>query len=163
MPFKRSGVCLLKDLRHYSKYVIDIGANTLDNITEYLGSRNSNGFVKLYNKKIEQKLNYDLTRLEITLDSLNYSNFNKQFPEIYTYADNNFLTYNTLNETDKVLLLLLRNDINNNIYLKMLGRKKTLKLRNLLFDKQILVSEYDFNTLVKVVKEIISLESYIEY
>ena len=51
--------------------------------TQYLGSKSSSvGRVKLYNKTVEAKLDYPLTRLELTLDpNKPYEEVN--FPEVY--------------------------------------------------------------------------------
>lgn len=61
LPISRNLVQLIKDHRKYSLTMC-----SLSDKSEYLGVRNSNGFVKLYNKTIESKLDRDITRLEIT-------------------------------------------------------------------------------------------------
>lgn len=65
-PIQRSEVSLLRDKRHYT-FVVSNG------VTEYLGSRNKNGFVKLYDKQKELEAKgitckEPKTRLEITIE-----------------------------------------------------------------------------------------------
>lgn len=156
IPIKRSCVTLMKDLRNYRKnYYLDLNSNSLENLTEYLGTRNSNGFVKLYNKKLEQKLDYDLTRLEITLEDYDYENFQKQLPVLYFNKNMNLFEYNELNDTDKVLIGLMSDNLNKNIYFKMLGRVKQEKLKKYIFDTtKVEINISDYLELVKRVKQI---------
>lgn len=65
IPYERTTLALERDQRKYATE-----QTSRENITEYLGCRNQVGRVKLYNKTIESKLDYDLTRLEITMDGL---------------------------------------------------------------------------------------------
>ena len=65
-PIKRESVSLMKDKRKYT-YIKSNG------VTEYLGTRNNNGYVKLYDKQKElEKQGVErsdpLTRLEITIE-----------------------------------------------------------------------------------------------
>lgn len=156
VPVKRSAVSLVKDLRNYKKnYYLDLQSNSLDNLTEYLGVRNKNGFVKLYNKTLEQKLNYDLTRVEITLDSFDYENMKKHLPKIVCQRQIDFIEYNSLNDTDKVLISLLSESVNANLYLKMLGRVKCEKLSKILFNSVMLdIGQTDYYNLVTEIKNI---------
>lgn len=63
IPVDRFSVFLVKDARAY------IERRHGQEWTQYLGAKSSTvGRVKLYNKTIEAKLDYPLTRLEITLD-----------------------------------------------------------------------------------------------
>lgn len=148
IPVKRELLTLQKDLRKYQKhFYVNVSSNSLSNITEYLGTRNSNGFVKVYNKTIEQNLDYDVTRVEITLDNFKYDNFIKNLPTFYYFDNENFnlFDFNSLNNTDKVLLSLINDNINYNVYLKMLGRGKKEKFEKFFkFRKQLFVSELDF-------------------
>ena len=156
IPVKRSLVCLLKDLRNYRKnYYLVQDSLSLDNVTEYLGQRNKNGFVKAYNKKLEQKLDYDLTRIEITLDSFDFENFNKHFPKIVYLKNLDLITYNSLNDTDKVLVSLLLENVNVNIYLKALGRVKQEKISNIILNSVMLdIGLFDFLNIVNKIKNI---------
>lgn len=73
IPIARNEIVMLKDNRTYGA----IKKSPLD-FTENLGSRNTVGRVKLYNKTIESKLDSTLTRLEITGD-LNNVNIPRVF------------------------------------------------------------------------------------
>lgn len=70
--FKKTGGCSVYSCSYRS----------FDNKTEYLGSHNSFGFTKLYNKQIESKLDYILTRLEITTEC-DILSFQKHIPTVY--------------------------------------------------------------------------------
>lgn len=64
LPAERVNVHLLKDNRVYSEF-----RRSQSDCTQYLGAKSSAvGRVKLYNKQIEAKLSFPLTRLELTLD-----------------------------------------------------------------------------------------------
>lgn len=78
VPVFREKVQLIKDNRKYMQ--IYRGSS---NYTEYLGNSVSGGRVKVYNKTIESVLDYDLTRIEVTCDSLEYDVFNRYMPNIY--------------------------------------------------------------------------------
>lgn len=77
IPVDRARCFLVKDRRLYveRKHGVEY--------TQYLGSKSSAvGRVKLYNKSAEAKLDYPLTRLELTLDpSTPYEDVN--FPSVY--------------------------------------------------------------------------------
>lgn len=156
IPVVRSLVSLSKDKRDYNKiYRLEKTSINIENITEYLGKRNNNGFVKLYNKTIECNLDYALTRLEITLDSLDYKNFLSQFPLVYYNTNYNLMNYANLSATDKVLFSLLSENENKNLYLKMLGRDKQEKFKNMLFNtEKVTITENDFYSLIYKVREI---------
>lgn len=62
-PLSRSDVFMLKDRRKYQLVIA-----SADDKSEYLGCRGETGFCKLYNKRLESALDYDLTRFEITYD-----------------------------------------------------------------------------------------------
>ena len=74
---KRENVILVKDNRKY-----ELIAYSLSNRTECLGMRSAVGRVKVYNKTLEAKLDYDLTRIEVTCEPTPESFF-KYYPEIY--------------------------------------------------------------------------------
>ncbi len=149
--------CLVKDLRDYRK-VYKIEQNSLDDYTEYLGKRNNNGFVKLYNKTKESNLSYELTRLEVTLDCFDYDNFLKYLPVVYFVREYFLLDTFDLNDTDKVLVSLLMQSNYANMYLKMLGRGKQEKLKKILFDLNSIVevSEVEYYSLVRNIRGIIA-------
>lgn len=126
IPTRRSLVRLIKDQRTYS-----IVRNSVENFTEYLGQMDKVGRVKVYNKTIESNLLDDVTRVEVTLpDIYNKVEFDKLFPVVMIQGYQSSIPFNdlTLNDTDKVLVELLRNCDNPDYYLKRLGRKKRDKL-----------------------------------
>ena len=79
----------------------------LDNRTYYFGRTNNR--VKIYNKKIESNLDYDLTRVEITskldinIKDILFYNYNVKLPDLYL---NNYL-YTFSDYKDKTLLAIL--------------------------------------------------------
>lgn len=76
IPIERLGCSLVKDGRLYEYH-----QKAPDDITEYLGRRNSPGRVKLYNKAKEQGLLLPMTRLEITTEC-DMVEFKKHIPEV---------------------------------------------------------------------------------
>ena len=126
LPFTRSDVVLVKEgKRSYCKQISN-------SVTEYLGVRNTTGFVKLYDKTVESDLYYDLTRLEITLD--NFEDIKLPSVCILGAYDDNLVD---LSNTDKVLLRLLRSvdyDVQQQC-LKDMGKTKRRKIKEYLFPK----------------------------
>lgn len=136
IPIKRDFVYLRKDKRKYEKiYKLCQSANNLGSCTEYLGQRDNNGFVKLYNKTIESKLSYDLTRLEVTLTSFDYENMLNELPNVFYLKNIDLIESQSLSLTDRVFIMLLANSNNPLTYLNMLGRDKKEKYSKLLFEK----------------------------
>lgn len=156
IPCSRSLVSFTKDKRDYNKiYRIEKTSSDIENVTEYLGKRNNNGFTKLYNKTLESGLNYECTRLELTLDSLSYENFVEQFPKVLFCKKYNLLEFSKLSATDKVLFSLILQSENSNLYLKMLGREKRKKFKDLMFDSDyVTITEQDFYLLTIKVREL---------
>lgn len=157
IPVKRSLISFSKDKRKYNKvYAVDKAGANIENLTEYLGRRNHNGFCKLYNKTLESNLDYSLSRLELTLDTFDYDNFVKELPN--TYFIKTFCFYDTLNlnDTDRVLLNLLMQVDNPNIYIGMLGRGKREKFRQFLYDcnYKVNVCDIDYYNLCSMIKKI---------
>lgn len=95
-------------------------------LTEYLGVRHTEGFVKLYDKREESALDYDLTRLEITCTGLD----RVLLPRV-SYTDGQFTMDEGLTNTDFVLVSLIRQqeEHQQQYYLSKLGRNKRDKLR----------------------------------
>ena len=79
VPYGRDCVQLIKDNRKYSQFY-----KSAQDFTEYLGSMSSPGRVKVYNKQLEAELDYPLTRIEVTLDSLDYIDCCRCWPNVYT-------------------------------------------------------------------------------
>ena len=76
-----------------------------EEFTQYLGSKSSTvGRVKLYNKTAEAKLDYPLTRLELTLNPITpYEEIN--FPKVYVVDDAAMaLAAEKLTDTDRFIL-----------------------------------------------------------
>ena len=82
IPVQRDHCFLVKDHRMY------IERRHGKEFTQYLGSKSSTvGRVKLYNKQIQAKLDYPLTRLELTLDpAKSYEEIS--FPRVYCIEAN---------------------------------------------------------------------------
>ena len=95
--------------------------------SEYLGRRSKPGFIKLYDKKAESNLDYDLTRLEITTD---LSGFN--FPTVKVKPVQQSLQFGDLNSTERVLVQLLDQVDNKQMYLSQLTYRKRKKIEEYL-------------------------------
>lgn len=111
-----------------SKRIIDNGG---DNKTYYFKERGSNGAIKIYNKKREAGLDYDLTRYEITLNpnvTLDGMSFYRLDEDLLIPM---FITGDVqlgfdVTGTDKVLLLAC---LEHYEYLDELPRKKKAKIK----------------------------------
>lgn len=125
IPVARSRVRVVKDARRYVNYEY-----SAENRTEYLGLRSNHGNVKIYNKAMESKLDYPLTRIEVTLDYENasWNEFKRLYPEIYV-LDDRPVDDLVANGTDLVLLLACRE---NPEYIKLLPQIKRKKIGQLL-------------------------------
>lgn len=182
IPVERQFVTLNKDMRKYTKlwvtdvedsynqilqdmekkqisYKIEVKSKDLSNCTEYLGQRNKGGFVKLYNKQIESSLMSPLTRLEITMDILSYTDFIKHLPNVNVFKDVS-TELDNLNDTEKVLLKLLQQNSNCDLYLKQLGRKMQDKLKKILYANYSIVdkiSKEDYFQLASTISEIVNI------
>lgn len=152
IPISKNMITISKDSRKLSRiYRYDLHSKDLNNCTEYLGCRSNNGFVKLYNKQIESNLNYVLTRLEITLDSLEYKNFQKCMPNIHFLKNINLCDMAMLNDTDRVLMLLLLESDKPYDLINMLGRGKKEKFKSLLSNNNTELFEITFNLYMQFV------------
>jgi hypothetical protein len=123
VPVSRRDIWIKKDKRTYKCY-----KNSELDKTEYLGQRAKHGQVKLYNKQMEAKLNYPLSRVEITVDyeKCTFEDLLLIWPEV-TYLETEQLNIEMmeLGDTDRVLLLAC---LEHREYLTMLGRKKAKKI-----------------------------------
>ncbi len=144
IPENRNNFFILKNKKHYRYYEKYVESVNTHSITEYLGKRNTNGFFKLYNKSIESKLDYDLTRAEITLTEPHYANFVKNMPEILYFKDENF---NSFVPTIQGLLRLSieYNDFTN---LNLLDYRTRQKIKNQLEYNKIDLTPEIFNKLI---------------
>lgn len=124
-----------------NRRIFDNGA---DDKTYYFRKGKSNGALKIYNKKRESKLSYELTRYEITL------NPNKYICDMpaYTVPEELFIPINCISNfqmsvdikgIDKVLLLAC---MEHNEYLKELDRRKRKKIEQLLAENCSVTFDY---------------------
>lgn len=180
IPVERQYLTLTKDMRKYTKlwvtdvetcypailddmarksmyYRIDVKSRDLSNCTEYLGQRNKFGFVKLYNKQIESDLKNPTTRLEITMDSISYEDFMKCLPNVSMYNDIKQSDLESLNDTEKVLLKLLQQNPNCDLYLKQLGRKMQDKLKRILYANDSILDKISKEDYFKLANNILKL------
>lgn len=105
IPIARKYANLLKDNRNYE--YLDYNKN---GITEYLGTRNSTNFVKLYDKTKESSLDYDLTRLEFTCTP-EIMEFKKHLPKVLIEQDNfqlELMEYDNLTKTNMAIIKALQ-------------------------------------------------------
>ena len=121
IPVPKYLVTLEKDNRNY-QYL-----KCQQSESEYLGRRNKAGFVKLYDKKAESNLDYDLTRLEITAS---FDSFN--FPRVKIKPLQQSLLFGNLNSTERVLVQLLDCVDNKHMYLSQLNYRKRKKIEECL-------------------------------
>lgn len=145
IPIERSRVFMRKDNRLYSKLESQNG------ITEYLGRRSHDGFVKLYDKTKESNLDIKQTRFEITISGLKeFDSLN--IPEVTII--NEFSNMNDLNTTDKVLVELIKLNGGIEEYLRKLGRRKSEKLRPYLVqtDKALCIEKNIYDELINQLK-----------
>lgn len=121
-PVVRSDFCLVR----YGKRIYQNIVASKVNRTEYLGKRHSNGYCKLYNKRIEADLDYNLTRLEITLTDLSFDNLLKVFPRLYVLPEN--LSLEDLSNKDFIVLWsVLKSDDQILDYLNPEAKRRWLK------------------------------------
>lgn len=93
-PASRNACVLVKDQRIYK--LVRAGS---EDLTEYLGRRNTVGYCKLYNKALERGLDADLTRLEVTLGyPLTYTEMLRVWPECHVYGTGDLSAVQNLNE-----------------------------------------------------------------
>lgn len=120
IPVHISNCFLIKDKRKYQFY-------KNDTVTHYLGTRSHHGFVKLYEKDTIEKLNYDLTRLELTVEY--GEDIQKILPVLYIRNfQMNLQLNNDLSQNDRVLCDLLVQSDNMTYFLGSLTYRKRVKL-----------------------------------
>lgn len=144
VPVTRSDVQLFKDRRKYAQFYM-----SSEDFTEYLGQSDSAGRVKVYNKRLESGLDYDLTRIEVTLDSFGYSDLLHWFPEVYK-------TDVIPLDSDKIIVGLLREipaDRRDFYVRKISDRRTKQKYKGLLIAEKFEVSERAFMHLVHVLQQ----------
>lgn len=144
IPIPRYLVRIHKDQRNY-QYI-----KSQSSETEYLGRRNNIGFVKLYDKKVESDLDYDLTRLEITCELGNIN-----FPTINITPLQEKFEFEDLTASDKVMIELLKQVDNPARYLGQLHYRKRKKLEPYLWSDTV---QLDKDAYSKILKQVISYQ-----
>ena len=148
IPVDRSMCFLVKDRRLY------IERRHGTEFTQYLGSKSSSvGRVKLYNKAAESKLDYPLTRLELTLDPRTpYEEVN--FPTVFAINSNLTDQGNELRitETDRFILNALLHGVG---MLGDLGRKTRAKMETLIQDyvQQVIITKQQYQKVLAQLAE----------
>ncbi len=157
IPLPRELFNLVKDRRNYKKiYSLIQNNKQLDDFTEYLGKRQNNGYIKLYNKQIESNLEKPLTRLELTLDELNYNNLIKEMPILKIFSKE-CRNLDKLNDTEKCLLTLLLQNDNCMSYFSSLGRYMREKLEPYICSSfDIDITEDNFYHFINLINNIIN-------
>lgn len=102
IPISRENLFLVKDNRKYSLY-----QNSQSDKTEYLGTRHTQGFVKLYNKQLEQKLKEPLTRFEMTCTTFDVESIMHKVPTVYVLKNQLEMVDFKLTGTDLFILKTL--------------------------------------------------------
>lgn len=122
--------CFFLSVRNGRKY--GLIQNSATDKTEYSGLRHTNGFTKLYNKQLEQKLDTPLTRLEFTFTSLDFETSRDSIPNIFYYDTLQLkMSDLILNDTERFILntlLVSPNRVNE------LGRYMAQKMKSILSD-----------------------------
>lgn len=153
IPFQRDFVKLIKDRRSYH-YLKD------RSVTEYLGKRSNHNFLKIYDKTVESKLDYDLTRIEITVDPEETINF----PDIQILKSVSNIDSSDLKDTDKVLFELLAVSEDPFFYINRLGRKQKEKFKKL-FSTGFFKFNPDLSLIIRLVQKVEEkyIYNHIEY
>lgn len=178
IPVMPRDVSLHRDNRKYA--LQSPSAENRNHDTEYLGVRNTPGFFKKYNKAYEREqasqqykrkhpdleepgteIQGELTRLELTAETLDYKEFIKQFPKCdlkhqekqasLTPMIEHIEKKSQLSQNDRVLLELLESSPDKDRYFKALTYRKRQVLEPVLygiFDTPITIDEKDFNAVV---------------
>lgn len=123
-PVLRSDCWLLKDRRLYEEV-----RKSEEDRTQYLGERNKPGRCKLYNKALESRLDYPLSRLEITVsgEAMAYEDVLAVWPRVLVLDDLQLVFDGAkLTETDRFIVRSLILDPGR---LGELSRKKQNKIR----------------------------------
>ncbi|MBP3931515.1 MAG: hypothetical protein J6D47_18375, partial [Peptostreptococcaceae bacterium] len=130
--------------------------NGSDDKTYYFRKGKSNGAIKIYNKKRESNLDFELTRYEITL------NPNRSIDTMYSYevprelfiSVRNVSSFQMpvgLSGTDKILLLAC---MEHPEYVKDLSRDKRKKIEQLLAENCSI--DFNYETINKTIKDFIN-------
>ena len=147
VPVPREKCCLVKDRRLY------IERRHGEEYTQYLGSKSSKvGRVKLYNKTLESKLDYPLTRLELTLSpDIPFENIN--FPTVYCVNEAcNHYQNARLTDTQRFIVNAVLQGYG---MLNDLCRKTRAKIEGVLKENQrvVSISQDSYNAILEQLKE----------
>ena len=132
VPLAREKLRVEKDRRHYK---LEQGAA----LTEYLGVRNTAGYVKVYDKAAELGIeDLELTRVELTCDGRwTLDQIAEHWPTVYGVRS----SYDGLNNTNKLLVGLLADKVRAGgtvePELKTLNKRTRQKVRKALEDMEL--------------------------
>ena len=144
IPITRSECILVKDKRKYIEF-----RNSDSDLTQYLGVKHDHGYIKLYNKDLEQKNNRnELTRLEITVKYKDRADIGRVVPTVFMMGS----VPNDLNitGTDKALVYGCLLDMN---ILNFLDKRKKKKIKDIL-GKSSLTFEFEPSKYVEVLRKV---------
>lgn len=153
IPVERSDVFLVKDNRAY------LERRHGREYTQYLGAKSSTaGRVKLYNKQIEAKLDYPLTRLELTLNP--EARFEDvKFPAVYYITTmQTSLDELKITDTERFIIGAILQGYG---AVTDLGRKTRAKITRLLADyvKEVKISPQDYEEILRQVRGYVTDQS----
>lgn len=150
IPVSRVDVHLFKDTRKYTQFY-----RSAYDVTEYLGSGQNSGRVKVYNKTLESDLDYDLTRFEITLEVLTYESFLKVMPRIKILKGGKADCKNVLLEVLEMIPVCDRNMI-----LRKMSRSTRYKYEKMIGDDYLSISEVTFKKIVNQIFDLVYKEDF---
>ena len=150
IPVSRKEVHLFKDTRKYTQFY-----RSSYDFTEYLGSGQNSGRVKVYNKTLESDLEYDLTRFEITLEVLSYSSFLKVMPRVKVISK---IKTDCKEVVLEMLEMLPVSD--RNLILKKMSRPTRYKYEKMIGDDYLSISEVTFKKIVNQVFDLVYKEDF---
>lgn len=154
LPVSRDSVIVCKDKRKYACVV-----NSLNDCTEYLGSRHCAGFCKVYNKQIESGLEFACTRFEMTFDRFDTVAFLDCVPVVYIFRQQMSVVSGRLNDTDKFILKTLIAEPRRIGELSYHYRKKMSDLLSCAVDKLVL----DKKTISSLMCSLSNLSNFFYY
>lgn len=152
LPVKRTDCILMKDQRMYQLVM-----HSSEDRTEYLGRRSNDGYIKLYNKTIESNLDSDITRLELTLDSLDSIEDKVMLHSPALFIKNMDYSmcsdYNEMNITTKMLVDFIRKSDDRVTLMAQLDKRLRKKIKPYVFEAD---KRFYYNTscIINIVTEI---------
>jgi hypothetical protein len=151
IPVERSRCELIKDNRTYEMIM-----NSKTDRTQYLGHRGEGNRVKLYNKQLEAKLDYPMTRLELTIDynKASYQDVLTVMPKILIIADSQIdFDFSALSGTDRLILDAISDKPER---IMMLDYRKREKIESIMarYNQPFAFSEKTYNSILSLLKEL---------